>query len=223
MPSTSKVVKHMKAQPKSLFDALFAIFFGTGFRPSDMDFLSTLSWDNPRQLLWSRSSKGFPTGRNNLIPGIILPHLTFLATNFPNGYWWHKTTASAKDLVQHFRCILADDPLRPPQVTLRAARRWYATHLWNLGAPSAYLMRQLAHKWWSTTQHYIITSDGSLPPWRAECFVQEENKIWFHPSVFTMVFQDPHALQQWLNTWRASFSVRPSPDGGSDSDISEDP
>ena len=53
---------------------------------------------------------------------------------------------------------------RLPDVSLRAARRWVATHLYKLGASSPYLMRQLGHRWWSTTQHYIVMEDDTLPP-----------------------------------------------------------
>ena len=117
LPNTQKIVAFLLVPPRCRLDAIFALFFGTGFRPSDLDYISALAWDIPRGLLWSRSSKGFPTGRNALVPDILLPHLSFLKSNYPSGYWWHYTQASSCELLQHFRCILAEDPARPPQVS----------------------------------------------------------------------------------------------------------
>jgi len=217
LPQTSRLLPFLLSAPRDLVHAVFAVLCCSGFRPSDLDRLSLACWDFGRGILWTRSSKGFPVGRNAFVPPVLLPHLSFLASRFP-GLWWSNTASARDRLVFFARSILAADPNRLPGFTLRAARHWLATHLYSIGAPSPYIMRQLGHKWWATSQVYIHTVDDLPAPWRGVCTVLEGNRKWVHPEAFNLIFHDPVKLQQWISVWRSSFACAPAPELESDSD-----
>jgi len=94
-------------------------------------------------------------------------HLDFLAREIPAASLWFKGTLQQKDnLVFFIGTSLARDPSRLPVFQLRTAMRWFATHLYIIGFTSAYIMRQMNHKYWSTSQLYVVTYDGQPAPWR---------------------------------------------------------
>jgi len=227
LPPRGKILPLLTSNPKTIEHALMALIFLSGFRPSDLDRIDRLAWDQKNELLWSKASKFYPAGRHVLVPPMLAKHLGFLSASLPDTTWWTSTVSNRSSLLFSLRSFLADNPSRLPSVTLKAARRFMATFLYEIGAPSPYIMRQLGHRWWATSQMYIATNDSLPAPWQGTSSISPGFLPFVHPSAPTLVFTNPAQLQHWLAKWRASFHFVKSPsdciepDSGSDSDPSD--
>jgi len=165
IPQDSKVLPWLTSPPSSSIGAMMAILFLSGFRPFDLHRLCLACWDQARELLWARQTKGGAAGRSIWVPLAMAKHLAYLASR-GDKVWWQNDSKGRDSLVAHIRSALATDPSRLPSFSLRTARHWLATYLYRHGASSPYIMRQLNHKWWATSQVYIHLGDDLPAPWR---------------------------------------------------------
>jgi len=204
IPELHVVKDVVLSQPKSRLHAVLALFCLSGFRPSDMNWLSSAGVPS-EDLVWSVDAKNMRSGRNILSCPLMFPHLQYLRANCP-GIWWRSTKADIDEVVMLMRTSMAQDPARLPPFTLRACRRFYATHMYNIGASSPFIMRQLNHLWWSTSKLYIVLPGGVDLVWRSRSQVADCDLGWVPASLVEFDFDTEETVRKWIQAWRKNLA-----------------
>ena len=191
---------------------LLNLLFMVGLRPCALHRISSSSSSSSAcGKLFTRNSKGFPNGVSVFLPPAAVCIISFLSSVYPEGPWYLNSSQGRDTLIYALRSALATDPLKLPDVNLRAIRSFYATYLYNAKVSSAFIMRQLSHSFWHTSCTYINLSSPEPAAWRAVCDADPNDPL-IPAEAFKPVysFDDPAAFLKWKNSWRSSFSFAAS-------------
>jgi hypothetical protein len=210
-------------KPSPAYD-LVALMATTGLRIFELHRLQPSNVLLNGSLLKTNNAKGFPNGRSVFTSPLARKFIDSLTRQC--ACLWYLHPHGKDELLAALKCVLAMDPVKLPNVSLRCLRTLYATRLFQLGVSSAFIQRQLNHYWWETSCIYIKLPNGSLPAWRAKCeapvgheFVPEAA---FQPE---FVHDDPKAYSNWRSKWRKSmhfsYDIDIDDDDASDPDVGD--
>ena len=215
IPSVGHVMQFVNVAPASIEHALLALVFLTGLRVFEMAYISSASITP--DYIWTVNAKGQRTGRSVHRTMAMDKHIAYLKAT-KHGVWFKNTPEEVNAITFLMRSAMAVDPAKLPPFTLRACRRFFATFLFNNGVCSTYLMRQMNHLWWKTTQLYIILPDGVQAKWRSASACADAVAPWVAPSIPEFSFDDPRCATDWMKKWRAGLLMQIKADDLSDDD-----
>jgi len=185
--------------PVSWEQAVLQVCLAGGLRPFELDFLGFESFDVGEGLLWLRCAKGMSV-RSVPLPPVLLDAYHWCKSH--RGVCFRVSKLALDGVLFVLRCALAKTRHGLPQVSLRDCRVFCATHLYMLGACSAYVQRVLGHKYWSTSVGYIRLAGGVVPRWRSRSRVDVQCK-WVSPLVGKLSFENPERYKKWVLGWRS--------------------
>ena len=179
----------------------------TGLRPSELQALTPAAFkcaSKPPTLV-TRPTKHRPAGRSIQLSHEACDLAALLVKGKPTGQLiFPQTAAFVHSLQASLRAAITNDPSKLPLICLYSTRRLFATLLYEGGAQSPYIMAQMGHRSWTTTQIYIKHPSGAAP-WRASFKLvltfQAGEVAKFIPKEAskTPPMQEPSYLKKWLD------------------------
>lgn len=216
MTLTDVDVKNICSIKNSYHRQLLLLLLSTGLRPSELCQLKMPMINFTHATLYTGSTKYAPQGRWIKLCTVACRAASALKPFIsPDGFLITKSDAALKELKAALRGALCTDPNKPLAVSLYACRHWFCTRLWQLGCSSAFIMAQMNHKSWYTTQYYIHTDDAVVP-WRdrftppsSDDVVEETDLVILFPTLWLPraakspeIIPPPNFTTAWLNKRR---------------------
>ena len=173
----------------------------TGIRPCELCLLSQANFMlvGTCPVLFIGPTKYRPAGRSIDLSPLAVSVIKDILATIGNDPLLPNTKQALKDLKQALRRILASDPVSLPMLSLYSCRHFFCTVSYQRGASSAWLMRQMGHRNWSTTCSYIhLPNEEETPQWRDSFIGKPDDPLLPLSAVQAPLLQHPTTTKNFL-------------------------